>query len=425
VIRQVAATACLAALALAPTAARADAPITEEQAVAIALRESPALRALAHELEESRALVGVAVKLSNPELEVSGLRSDRLVEPALDDEPYSDYPLGRIAFGLQWRPPNLGARTARRAQAERRSDQVAADLEEERRQMVARVRTLHATALGLDAQIALAEATLEQRDQLRTLIGKRLQAQAATVLDQSLSDLDYLDTLATLQELESKRRQVQADLLVYLNLRPDAQVELAGSTRDACIVAAISPDAAIERAKSNSYRLKAFDARLAEADAQESRLHLELLPWFDKLRLSYVLRGQNNPAYFALQSSVPLPVLDRNGPDLRALSAHRSSVADQRQAEERDLASRVRRTLAEQTQQVTLAKRYREAEPVVEESLVRLRRALEVGEADLLQIATLQTRVLAARRARLRAELECHLSEIELDRLLGPPVSAR
>jgi hypothetical protein len=48
-----------------------------------------------------------------------------------------------------------------------------------------------------------------------------------------------------------------------------------------------------------------------------------------------------------------------------------------------------------------------------------LNRALDAGEADLLQLALVRARILAARRDRPKAELGCRLTHIELDRLTG------
>ncbi|MBI5545554.1 MAG: TolC family protein [Deltaproteobacteria bacterium] len=300
-------------------------------------------------------------------------------------------------------------------------DQARAELEKEQRDLVGKVRALHATVLGLDAQIALARTGLERRDQLRSLTGRRLEQHAATVLDQSLTDLDYLDALTGLQELESRRRQVFHELLVQLGLSPGSSLELAGATFE-CAAPPADPGPLLERAKSQSPRLRSFQARQAEVDAERSRLKLELVPWFEHVQLSYVFRAEKDPAYLALRFGITLPLLDWNGAELRAVAAKRARIDQEYRAETQELASRVRRALEERAEQAELVRRYREAEPVLENGLKHLGRALELGEADLLQMALLQTRVLAASRARLRATLECRLTQIELERLVGAEV---
>jgi outer membrane protein TolC len=80
----------------------------------------------------------------------------------------------------------------------------------------------------------------------------------------------------------------------------------------------------------------------------------------------------------------------------------------------------VRRAAEELAEKAALFRRLRDSEPVVDDGLARLQRALDAEETDLLQLATVQTRVLAARRARLRLALDCRLTRVELDRLAGP-----
>ena len=105
-------TASLLAQASVPTA-----PLSETQAVELALKNSPQVRFRAHFLEEARAQTEVLLVWNNPLLRVSGLRYDQLIDPAIDRRTYGEHPFYHTAVGLRWSPPGLGERPARRASA--------------------------------------------------------------------------------------------------------------------------------------------------------------------------------------------------------------------------------------------------------------------------------------------------------------------
>jgi outer membrane protein TolC len=413
------------ALALLLMAGMSAEPLSESRAIELALADSAALKALACQVEETRAMVDVDTKLQNPELRLTKLRSDRLVSPALSDEEYREHPFEDVSVGLRWKPPDLGALGAKRAQAERRVDQANAELEKARRELTARVRTLHATVLGLDAQIALARSGLEQRDLLRTLVKRRLDEQAATVLDQSLADVDYLESLSRLQDLESQRRLKLHELLVLVGLPPDAHPELVGDP-EGCEAPSEQVTQLVERAKAGGPWLDGYQARLAEADAERSQLELERIPWIKQVMLSYVVGGgESDPGRVELGLAVNLSLLDWNTADVRAVSARRARYEQEYRAEQQELAGELRRGLEEWVEQASVVRRYREAEPVLADGVARLQKAAAVAETDLLQIAEVQARVLSVKRAHLKAALDCQLTRIEIDRLTGGiPVAA-
>ncbi|MBI5547987.1 MAG: TolC family protein [Deltaproteobacteria bacterium] len=379
----------------------------------MALEKSPALRALRAQVGEGQAQVDAATSLSNPELRVGNFRSDRLLRK-VEADAFEDF-----SIGLRWSPPNLGAQAARRAEAERRVEQTEADLEQARRELVAKVRALHASAISYQAQVEHARTAVALRGELKKLVGRRLEQQAATLLDQSLADLDQLDALAALQEVESRLRQTLHDLRDELCLSAGTPLEL--SPADAPHCAAPTGDLAtlLANAKSTSPKLRGFRARVEEVEAEKTRMWLELVPWFDFIQLSYVLGGRDDPDYVAARLSIPLPLLDWNRPELRSLGSRRQRIEAEQQAADQELESQIRRTVEELADQAALVERYHEAEPVLDKGLALLRRALEAGQADLVQMALVQNRTLGARRAQLRVLLQCQLTRIDLDRLIA------
>ena len=412
-------TAALALVLLLAGDAAITAPITENQAVELALRNSPQVKYRGHFVEEAEALTDASLAWNNPLLRLGGMRYDQLIDPAIDRRSYGDHPFYHTSIGLRWSPPGLGERSARRAEGHAKEADARMELAISQRDTAALVRKLHAQILSFDAQAALVKDVLEQRDRLRQLIKSRLEQQAATLLDQSLTEVDYLDARTQLTEIEAKRRASYDELLLQLGLPAGTQIELAPSS-ESCIVPD-DPTKLAEQAHKSNPRLRVLSAQLDAVNAERRRRWLELVPWLDYVQVAYGMAGDNNPSYVAFQLQLDLPILDWKGPHRRALSAREQGLAERIQADNRVLSDLVLRTTALQAEQAALVDRYHEAATVVERGVANLRKALEQnGQTNLLEIVQLQARLLTTQRSYLRAQLECKLQRIELDRITSP-----
>jgi outer membrane protein TolC len=409
-------TSALALLVVAGAVA-GSAPLTEADAVALALQNSPQLKARGHFVDEAKAQTEADLSWDNPKLRVGGMRYDELIDPAIDGRSYGSHPFYHTSVALRWSPPGLGERGARRAEGLANEAEANMDLVIARRNTAALVRRLHAEIMNYDAQFVLESEVISQRAKLRALVKSRIEQQAATMLDQSLTEVDYLDARTELAELNVRRRVAYDELLIQLGLPADATVQLVGSTQEACTV----PEEAakvFERAHASNPRLRLLEAQDRAADAERTQRRLELVPWIDYLQVSYGLAGDKNPSYIAFQFQLTLPIFDWKGPHRRALHARQEGLAERVRAEERMLFDSVLRVTAEQAQQAALVERYSEAASVVEGGLAHLREALEKGQiTNLFEVVQLQTRLLATKKSHLRAHLECKLQKIELDRI--------
>jgi outer membrane protein, heavy metal efflux system len=404
-------------LLLASATAPPAGPLTEEQAVALALQNSPQVRSRGHFVEEAEAETEVGLAWNNPLLRLGGLRYDQLVDPMVDRRSYGSHPFYHSSIGLRWSPPGLGERAARRAEGMANEADARMELAVARRDTVALVRKLHAQVLSYDAQLALIKDVIEQREKLRQLVRSRLELQSATLLDQSLTEVDYLDARTQLAELEAKRRASSDELLIQLGLPVGESVSLAPSDKDTCTAPAEVATLAA-RARAANPRLRLLHAQQSAVDAERRRRWLDLVPWFDYLQVAYGLAGDNNPSYVAFQLQLTLPILDWKGPHRRALRAREQGLAERIQADDRALSNLVVRTAALQAEQAALVARYRDAAAVVEQGVANLRKALEQsGPTSLIEIVQLQARLLATQRSYLRAQLDCKLQRIELDRI--------
>lgn len=393
-----------------------ESPLSESDAVELALKNSPEVRARGHFVAEAEAQTDVALAWNNPLLRIGGMRYDQLVDPLIDRRSYATHPFYHTTVGLRWSPPGLWERAARRAEGQSNEAEARMELAMTRRDTTALVRKLHARILSYDAQLTLIKDVIEQRQKLRDLVRSRIEQQAATLLDQSLTEVDYLDARTQRAEIEAKRAASYDELLIQLGLPSGTRIVLGpGST--ACKAPESAATLAARATQANP-RLGWLRAELGEVSVKRTRRWLDLVPWVDYLQVAYGLAGDNNPSYVAFQLQLVLPIFDWKGPHRRALSAREHALQEQRNVEERTLTDLVLRTTALQAEQAALVERYHDAAHVVETGVANLRKALELqGPTNLLEIVQLQARLLSLQRSYLRADLECKIQQIELDRI--------
>jgi outer membrane protein TolC len=392
-------------------------PLTEDQAVELALRNSPQVKFRGHFFEEAKARTDADLHWNNPQLRISDMRYGQLVDPAIDRRTYGDHPFYHTEIAIRWRPPELGERGALRAEGRVREADRRLDLAETIRETRAFVRQLHARILTYDAQIALGKETVEQTAKLNDLVKRKREQHAATLLEQSIFDVEHLDAANHLAEAEVRRRAAYNQLLAQLGLPAGAEIALAPSTKDPCAPPAETA-ALIERAKATNPRLDLYRAEIERADAARKKGWLDLIPWFDFLQVSYGLAGDNNPSYVAFNLALTLPILDWKRADRRAAATRRDGFLERIKADERALSDLVIQTAAEQAEQAVLVKRYRESVAVMEDAVEKFRASLERGHAtDLFEVVKIESRLQTTRRYYLRAQLECKLQQIELERL--------
>lgn len=392
-------------------------PLTEDQAVELALKQSPQVRFRGHFVEEAKARTDADLRWNNPQLRIEDLRYGQLLEPAIDRRTYGDHPLDHTEVAIRWRPPELGERGALRAEGRVREADKQMDLDETRRETVAFVRRLHAQILAYDAQIALGKEAVAQTAKLSALVKAKREQHAATLLDQSLADVEHLDAANHLAEAEVRRRAAYHQLLAQLGLPAGTEITLAPSAKDPCAPPA-ETTAMIERARTTNPRLSLYRAELAYADAARRKSWLDLVPWFDFVQVSYGFAGDSTPGYVAFNLALTLPILDWKGADRRAFAARREGFLDRIKADERSLSDLVIQAAAEQAEQAALVKRYQESVALMEDSVKKFRSSMEQGHAtDLFEVVKLQSRLRTTQRFHLRARLECKLQQIELGRL--------
>jgi cobalt-zinc-cadmium efflux system outer membrane protein len=294
-----------------------------------------------------------------------------------------------------------------------------AEVELARRRVIARVRGLHATVLSLERQLTLARTAVGLKAELAKLAAARVEQRAATGLEESLAELDELEAKAQAVELLRKQREASAALAVELGLPSDSQLELTGAPLP-CLAPGVPPSTLAERAVEDDPSMRVHQSRASALEDERGEARLALVPWFDYLQLSYVLASDSRPAYGALQLGTTLPLFNWNGHRVDLLAARGHREDEERELARRTLVKDIESTVAAIGEHAELLERYHSVEPkLLTQSRAQLDQALAAGAYSLSQVAQAQGRSLAAQRAGLKAELECQLLVVELDRLIG------
>lgn len=403
------------ALLCAVLSAAALGPLSPADAVRVALDNNPQQAVLEANLEEERAESGLALRLENPELRLGDFRSDRLINPLFDGTPY-EAPFEDTRLGIRWKPPKLQDFGPRQMRAKARVAQRQAEQSAGRLGLAANVRALHAQLRNLEQRIELATVGQSLADKMRETIRARASAGVSTQLDTSLSELEYLDASADLEELRAKYRLVRQEFLAVLGLPADTAFSLIAPTKTQCRV---NPSADLKeivaQATERSPKVHAVDARIEEVEAELLGTWLAFAPWFDFVQIAYSAGEVDDPGHARVRLGITLPLFDFQRDDAAVLRARRARHKAERRAAELEIGADIRRSADDLKSQAALVDLYAKSQrEVLDQGLIELEQALERGDADLVEVALLRTRVLRAKRALLRTELECEEAAIKL-----------
>jgi len=279
--------------------AQAQAPVTRlslDDAVVLALRENPTLRAKQHEYRATQAQEITAGLRPNP---TASYTADQMGNANVD-------PQHTVTIG---QPIELGGKRGRRLDSARAAIRVtAAELEDVQRQVVAQVKKAFTDTLVAEATLVLAGDNLKTLDEVERL--QRIRAEKGDI-----------------SELELTRIQVQR--FAFERDAADARQAIAAARvalRAAVGPQAVAPDFAVSGELGFRdvpldvavLRRRALDARpdlkAAEAARARARADRELAranAWWDVTpQASYQRIGPDNT--FGVGISVPLRVFDRN-----------------------------------------------------------------------------------------------------------------
>ena len=381
-----------------------------EQALALALRHNLSLRAVEAQVDEARAGVDAASQLENPEVRVRDIEIDAIAE----SRPSVDLAL-RVPIPHPW------IRDARASKAELETAGARARVDEVKRHIRAEVRKLFVTlaVLELDRKQMQLSARLSLKHE--KLVGQRLEAQAATRRDHSMTGLRHAETMDRLASLDIRRADTVGRLRRVIGIGPKQKVTFV--TRE------LSPRAAtatldearlVKRALSRRPDLREAAARVGQARADAYIARARRWPWLRFAELGYGVRPDPDPLNFEISFALDIPLLSLN----LGRIAVRDARVSRRELEEKARIMKVAQDVGRAVHRVRMtASRLKAMDrillPAVKKTDAALSDAVSQGAVDPLDLMVAESRRIRARRQHLKAMLAHHLALIELESVTG------
>lgn len=391
ILRRALSRALLYAILLTAVTQAAAAELGFEQALQLALRESPPLQAARHRYLSARQSESAAGRLPDPEL-LLGI--DNLPVQGADRFDLDADPMTMRRIGLMQRFPNGGKRDAERSGAAALIAQRDAALQASARQLLQDTAGLWIALHRLEAQLSRlnalrAELRLGEQSTLAQLAGGNSGASSVLIVKQQVALLDQRT-----DELTAQKQQLRSQLRRHLG--EAATHELAGEPPP------LEPDPEALHADLEQHPLlRAAQAARDQTGAEVAMARAEKRPdW--ALELGYADRSSRFGDMAMLQLRVDLPLFQgkRQQPRLAGKLGELAAADDTVEATRRELAAELDSLLAEHD-------RARRAEQRLHEVLLPL-----ATQRVALQLADWQSgrgrldELLAVRRDRIELELE-------------------
>jgi outer membrane protein TolC len=369
--------------------------LTPDEAVARALERSDEVRAAWLEVEIAR-VEDTAVVLDAPQLQL-GHRSLNAVGDQVD--PFDD-----SQVGVSWSLPALEDLGLNQTIGARAADaDVLKDVDDVAVAVAVEVRLLHAKVLSLRAEHALAKERVALLEKVAELPARRVAEQVGTALDTGLTAMELLAARADVADLSGdlvRDEQRLARLLgekVPLALAPPAQ--------PLCALPQQPFDDLVAAARERSSRLKALQREEEGLRLREARAWLRYVPWVDSLQVGSILQGTTPELRARLD--IAIPIFEPLSPELRVVALERERFAAERRAVERDIEEKLAAALDRLVGFVHIVDVYAESSKSVDDNQDIVARSLAAEVVDTLRVATVQERILNARRQALRSHFKC------------------
>jgi cobalt-zinc-cadmium efflux system outer membrane protein len=396
-----------AATAKAPTGGAAPVALSEDEAVALALRSNPDLRAARHQRGVADGELVAAGALANPTVDFDFIHIE-------------DYGSRRgWAVALGWEPPQPGIYSARRAAARAQVDAVVADLAEAEAQLANAVRGAHAALLAIGEKRRLVEQAISGRRQIAALVGKRVNGGASTRLDLGLADLATSQVERDRDELAAQEIAATAQLAALLGTAPPDGVTGTLPT-DVNGPPALEP--LVEAALAARPALVAEEKRFAVREETLRLEHARSWPWF---RLTAIPRYRSDasdvhPNDFAMGLQLTLPIFNQNGGPIRVAEATRDQERELFRKQLVDLRRDIEGARAQVALRSETLRRYETSLlPALDAQEKLLATSMAGGQLDVVAILQAADVILRSRRDAVDVRLACYRARLDLERAVG------
>ena len=390
------------------------APLTLDDALALAEQSNPALRAARAQLDaaEGRLRDARGLLWNNPQLGAERTRRD-VPPPAEFPEIWREW-----SAGLAQTFEVAGQRSYRRDAAEAALAATTAEVEEIRRQVRTEVAQQFYRVLGLQQRVLLEAEAQALFERAAAIVEKRRAAGEDSRLDANVAAVEAERARNQLAQAREQLTDARAEVAARLQLPPDREVEVAGALEPIPL-----PYSLESLLKTSESRPRLQSAAERERAAQ-NRLSLERASVYPDVTVGLNV-GREGPVearekVTTLSLSVPLPLFKRNAGGIGQASTELAQSRIEREAAGRDVRAQVI-SLWQKLQSLSarVARLRGSVLPALEDNLRLSARAQEVGEIGLLQLIVVNRQALDARRDALDALTDLQLTRIALEQAAG------
>ena len=403
---------CAADLAEVPMPIVPSTGLDSEEAVALALKWNPDLRAFRQQRAIAEGEIVSATALRNPSLKLELLHAQDVSQMGFSGT-------------LSYMPPQPVEFLARRAQSHAHLDEVKSAIADREWTLANAVRNAHAVLIELREQKRLYEESLTVRKRLVASIRTRVERGATTRLELNMADIAGLQMQRALDEIELRRAQAQSQLSGLIGVISNDPITVHGE-RFAIGEALTPPDAAAIFALALSHRplLKAAQARIVQ---RKEALRIEKTHRYPWIELNGRYR-QNNSNKFPndLQVGVEfaLPIFNLNSGPIQVASAELDRERANLEAQVFSIEQGIYAACAElRVRREILLRFQREVLPIVADHERLVEVAMRGAQVDLVALLGSEESALRARREESDARLAYQRAWLSLEVAAGVPLA--
>jgi len=396
----------------------ADATLTLDRALALALERNPGLAVHRFELDAARAAeLSAAVYPHNPELEVEAADRRGLDGSSTDH-----------GLSLTQELELAGQRAKRRALAGAGTEASRRRFQRRRAELVAAVEDAfaHAVAARELARIARLDADLARR--MVETESRRLEAGAGTQIDLNLARAAAGRTESVLAHTRAESWSARAILAELVGLDPAAPPEVDGELphRSARPGSRSAPEPETEEVVARALASRAdLQALRRQAVAEERRVELERASGRPNLRLRAFFAREEGDDLAGAAVGVALPLFDRNQGAIAGATVARDRARARVAAAELEVRREVAAALVRYRAGLDAVAAF-EGQVVssLDESLDLLDRAFLSGKVGITEVLIQRRELIDARRQEIQAAESAWRARLELELATGEILDA-
>lgn len=385
--------------------------LTEDEAVSVALRQNPALRAFRKERGVSEGRIMTASAWANPSLQVQLVH----VQTGAD--------MG-FAVALKWAPPQPVVYSANKAVFRAALQQVEHEIADREWQLQYQVRGLHSLLLMLKREQRMSDLLLAARKLVSDSYMVRLEKGAATRIEWNQVQLAMLSLKRERDSILLKEADAQRQFRTLLGVLSAESVRVSGvipTEKERFVIPAA--EILAEQALAARPSLKAMQARIV---GRQQALRVEKArrwPWFEFSARYRHTASTNYPNEVLLGIEAPLPILNWNQGPIKEASAEIDLAVGLAEAEFLALKQTVFNAHAALMVRKGILLRYeKEVLPVLLEHEELLDLATKGGQIDLIGLLSGEEVVLRERREYFEARFAFRAAWLALEAAVGRPL---